>query len=88
MMPAYVFEEHAGSFWGIVGICDYMCARFKFVDVLLSHFPHHRFAVETALDHLMDMQRLNCSNNMGLRDITPSLMLRLGRDQDAYDFVK
>lgn len=65
-----------------------MRARFDFVDTVLNNFPHHRIAVQTALDHLMDMMRLNRSDNLGLRDMAPSLMLRLGRDQDAYDFVK
>lgn len=88
MHPPRVFEEHAGHFWGLIDTRDYMRARYEFVDVMLSHFSRHRVAVQTALDHLMDMLRLNRSDNMGLRDIVPALMLRLGRDQDAYDFIK
>lgn len=88
MLPPRVFEEHAGRFWGILDTRDYMRARFGFVDAMLAHFPRHRVAVQTALDHLMDMLRLNRSDNMGLREMVPSLMLRLGRTQEAYDFVK
>jgi hypothetical protein len=35
----------------------------------------------------MDMMQLCWSDNMGPRDIIPGLMIRLGRDQDAYDFL-
>jgi hypothetical protein len=83
-----VFEEHAGRFWGIVDTREYMRARYSFVDTMLVTFPRHRVAVETAVDHCMDMLRLNRSDNMGLRNFVPALMLRLGRDQDAYDFVR
>lgn len=36
----------------------------------------------------MDMLRLCRSDNMGVRDIIPGLMLRLGKDQECYDFAK
>ena len=45
-------------------------------------------AVEAAHDHVMDILRLNHSDNMGVRDMVPSLKLRLGRDQECYDFCK
>jgi hypothetical protein len=88
MLSPRVFEENAGRFWDVLGTRDYMRARFNFVDSILNNFPHHQVAVQTALDHLMDMLRLNRRDSMGLRDMVPSLMLRLGRTQDAYDFVK
>jgi hypothetical protein len=47
-----------------------------------------RAAMQAALDNIMDMLRLCRSDNMGLRDIAPGLLLRLGRDQACYDFVK
>ncbi|KAH8746918.1 hypothetical protein F5883DRAFT_700018 [Diaporthe sp. PMI_573] len=88
MLSPPVFEEHAGGFWDVLGTRDYMRARLNFVDTVLSKFPRHRVAVQTALDHLMDVLRLNRSDSMGLRNMVPSLMLRLGRNQDAYGFVK
>jgi hypothetical protein len=45
-------------------------------------------AVESALDHIMDMLRLCRGDNMGVRDLAPHLMLRLGRYQDCYDFIR
>lgn len=87
-LPPRVFEEHAGHFWGIYETRDYMRARYGFVNTMLENFPSHRVAVQTAVDHFMDMLRLNRSDDMGLRNQVPALMLRLGRDQDAYDFIK
>ncbi|POS80317.1 hypothetical protein DHEL01_v201300 [Diaporthe helianthi] len=88
ILPARVFEEHAGHFWGIIGTRNYMMRRFDFVNTMLESFPSHLVALQTAVDHIMDMMRLNRSDNMGLRELVPALMLRLGRDQDAYDFVR
>lgn len=45
-------------------------------------------AVEAALDHLLDMLRLCRADNGGHRSQVPALYLRLGRDQEAYDFIK
>jgi hypothetical protein len=48
----------------------------------------NRTAVQTALDHLLDMLRLNRSDNMGLQHLVPALHLRLCREQACYDFIK
>jgi hypothetical protein len=37
---------------------------------------------------MQDMQRLRRSDNLGLRDMMPAIMLRLDLDQECYDFVK
>lgn len=44
-------------------------------------------AVQTAYDNGRDTLRLNRSDVMGIRNRVPSLLMRLGRDQDAYDFL-
>lgn len=80
------FENSVGQFWGILDTRDYMRARYAHVEALLK--AKNRTAVQTALDHLLDMLRLNRSDNMGVRDIIPTLYLRLGRDQECYDFLK
>ena len=63
-----------------------MRARYDHVEALLK--IKNRTAVQTALDHLLDMLRLNRSDNMGLRALVPALCLRLNKDQQAYDFLK
>jgi len=86
MTPANVFEEGAGHFWGIRETRPYMTARFTLVEALLKIKTTH--AVQAAHSHLMDMLRLCRGDNMGVRDLVPALYLRLGKDQECYDFVK
>ncbi|KAI1136090.1 hypothetical protein F5Y05DRAFT_123773 [Hypoxylon sp. FL0543] len=64
----------------------YMSARFAAADALLQIDTIK--AVEKALAHFQDMLRLCRSDNLGIRDIVPGLLLRLGREQECYDFLK
>lgn len=84
--PANPFENSVGHFWGILETRDYMRARFAHVEALLKINTFE--AVRTALQHLEDMLRLCRGDNMGVRSLMPSLYIRLGRDQECYDFVK
>lgn len=84
--PENVFEVDAGRFWKIFETRDYMRARFAVVEALKE--IRTRDSVQAQLDHLKDLMRLCRSDNMGVRDLVPALMLRLGHDQDAYDFIK
>jgi hypothetical protein len=83
---ATIFEDQAGHFWGILETRDYMRARYGVVESVLkiNTLP----AVQTAFDHIMDMLRLCRSDNMGVRYQAPALFLRLGKDQECYDFIK
>lgn len=91
-LPENVFENGIGQFWGIFETRPYMRARYGAADALLLNFgsfPKARVgAVETALDHMLDMFRLCRSDNLGLRSIVPSLYVTLDRDQEAYDFMR
>ncbi len=84
--PPNLFEEHAGEFWGILDTRDYMRARYALVEALLKVKTYA--AAEAAHGHLMECLRLCRSDNMGVRDMVPALKLRLGRDQECYDFCK
>ncbi|ERF74071.1 hypothetical protein EPUS_08119 [Endocarpon pusillum Z07020] len=84
--PARIFEEHAGHFWGIMGTRNYMRARYGLIEALLQVKTYA--AVKAAHDHAMDCLRLCRSDNMGVRDMLPALKLRLGQDQECYDFIK
>ena len=86
MMPANVFEEGVGHFWGIFETRTYMRNRYALVEALLKVKTPE--AVEAAFQHLMDMLRLCRGDNMGIRDLVPALFLRLRKDQECYDFVK
>lgn len=86
MTPPNLFEEHAGQFWGILETRGYMRARYALVEALLKIKTFA--AVEAAHGHIMDLLRLCRSDNMGVRDQVPALNLRLGKDQECYDFCK
>lgn len=64
--------------------------RLALVDALLAHFPTHLVAVQTSLATLLDMLQPSRSqaDPLGVRNLVPALFLRMGRDQEAYDFVK
>ncbi|KAI6391314.1 hypothetical protein MCOR23_009031 [Pyricularia oryzae] len=85
MLPD-VFDTQVGRFWGIVETRDYMMTRFVAAKAILR--VNNVDAVEKALSHLKDMLRLCRSDNLVMRDIVPFLHLRLGQEQECYDFLK
>lgn len=84
-MSANPFETGVGHFWGILETRPCMKARFAFVEAIVK--IDTRNAVQLALETLLDMLRLCRSDNMGVRDLVPALYIRLGLDQQAYDFL-
>lgn len=86
IMPANPFESCVGHFWGVFPTRSYMRARYDLVVNQLNIRTGE--AVEAALANFLDMMRLCRGDNMGIRSQIPALYLRLGRDQDAFDFLK
>ena len=84
--PANPFETSIGHFWGILSTRDYMRARYALIEAILKIKTLD--AVSSAAEHIRDILRLCRSDNMGVRDMLPAIYLRLGQDQDAYDFIK
>ena len=84
--PPNAFETAIGDFWRYSGTRNYMRSR----NELLRELPrlNTKAAVEAALDHALGLMRLNLQDPMCVRSITPAFFLRLGRDQEAYDFCK
>ena len=80
------FVNGVGHFWGLLHTRDYMRARYGYVQALLK--VNTLDAVEIAYENFMDIFRLCRSDNMGVRDQVPALLLRLGKDQECYDFIK
>eukprot|EP00550_Attheya_septentrionalis_P001288 CAMPEP_0198285566 /NCGR_PEP_ID=MMETSP1449-20131203/4823_1 /TAXON_ID=420275 /ORGANISM="Attheya septentrionalis, Strain CCMP2084" /LENGTH=404 /DNA_ID=CAMNT_0043983023 /DNA_START=102 /DNA_END=1316 /DNA_ORIENTATION=+ len=48
----------------------------------------NRLALELGLEHSLDLLCLNSGDNQGLRFFVPSIMIELGKYQQAYDFMK
>ncbi|KAI1370526.1 hypothetical protein F4677DRAFT_465136 [Hypoxylon crocopeplum] len=85
-MPENPFETARGGFWSWQPTRPYMRSRLALTAALLN--IKTGVAVETALKHSLKMLQLNPGDNQGVRDQVPGLFLRLGRDQEAYDFIK
>ncbi|VUC32499.1 unnamed protein product [Clonostachys rosea] len=69
----------------------YASARTEGIWVLLKHLGQaggRRHVVETALAQSMELMREVESSVRELGRFLPSLLLRVGRDQEAYDFIK
>lgn len=57
-----------------------------FAEKVLRHF-NTRVAVQTALKEMLALMHVYRADNIELRYKVPALYLRLGRDQEAYDFM-
>ncbi|KAL2073457.1 hypothetical protein VTL71DRAFT_10781 [Oculimacula yallundae] len=86
MIPPNLFENEVGHFWDIVETRSYMRARFWLVEALGK--IRTQVAVQEALKHALDLLRLNRSDNLGVRSAAPALFMRLGKDQECYNFIK
>jgi hypothetical protein len=84
--PPNAFATDVGHFWGIHSTRPYMRAKNEVIRAL-SIIPA-RTAVEAALVEAKDCLRLCRGDNMGVREVVPTLMLLLGQYQEAYDFIK
>ncbi|QPC71162.1 hypothetical protein HYE68_001914 [Fusarium pseudograminearum] len=80
------FDTAAGQFWYFKSTRPYMSARFDLMSAILNVRTGE--AVQAALDHALDMIRLCRGDDQGVRSYIPALHLRLGNDQEAYDFIK
>ena len=65
---------------------NYMRARIDYVVKMLKLDSHD--AIALGLENLLDMMRLCRGDNLGVRDMIPSLYVRLNQDQKCYDFIK
>ncbi|KAI1460751.1 hypothetical protein F4805DRAFT_416971 [Annulohypoxylon moriforme] len=85
-LEANPFETARGSFWHFHPTRPYMESRFVLIRILLD--VKRGEAVEEALKLSLESLDLCRGDNQGARHHVPALYLRLGRDQEAYDFTK
>lgn len=85
-LPANPFETVVGQFYFWKPTRPYLHALY---DVIINQLNIRTGeAVEAALKNMLEMLRLSRGDNMGIRSQIPAQYLRLGRDQEAYDFLK
>lgn len=94
---ASCFETDAGRFGRIREARAYLAARRKHADQLLHFFGStdgedavtaRSDVLELALSELLDITRLSRTDEVEARASIPAIYLALGRDQEAYDFIK
>ncbi len=86
--PHNIFDdlESVGDFWQVFETQAYM--RQLLETAIATVQVPTPISRETALDYLMETLRLCNSDNLGAPSRVPNLLLRLGRDQECYDFIK
>ena len=74
-----------GHFWDLEETRDYVNARMGVVNSLGR--VSTRVSEEARLAHLQDLIQLCRTDPIGLREEIPDVLLRLGQDQECYDFI-
>ncbi|KAL2127663.1 hypothetical protein VTI74DRAFT_10334 [Chaetomium olivicolor] len=86
VVPENVLDTEAGQLWRLGPVRPYLQAIFVQAETLVRSW--RRQGIEDALDAYLKLLRLDRSDRQGARFLIPALYLRLGRDQEAYDFSK
>jgi len=102
--PQNIFETQIGDFWNYtnsqhgddkdrpVWPQEYLKKRKEMVDVLWqiadTNAGNNYDATQMILDNCVEMLRLDASNSLDYTHMIAFAFLILGKDQDAYDFVK
>ncbi|KAG4068553.1 hypothetical protein HA402_004894 [Bradysia odoriphaga] len=84
--PYNWFRIGIGKFWKIEKTQEYMRALFSHMDYLMKIKSYD--AVKSSFDHAMEAFRLCHTDDLRVRMVVPALFVRLGKDQECYDFIK
>ncbi|KAG7288460.1 hypothetical protein NEMBOFW57_004812 [Staphylotrichum longicolle] len=81
-MPVNVLDDpaHVGRLWTWQPVRPYLH------EMLIRSWRQQ--GIEDALAVYLEILRLNINDNQGARFLIPALYMRLGRNQEAYDFLK
>jgi len=77
-----VFRDSAGHFWGMLETRPYMRARLGY-----AHCLEEAGQAEEAVAHLLELLRLNPSDNQGMRFSLIPRLLELGRNEEASNVL-
>ncbi|KAM7212955.1 hypothetical protein V8F06_011659 [Rhypophila decipiens] len=80
------FEINTGNFWRNIPQRLYLKARFIHAETLIRSW--RRQGIEDALTIYLAMLQHDRADHQGCRHLIPALYIRLGRDQECYDFLK
>ncbi|KAK4212577.1 hypothetical protein QBC37DRAFT_388682 [Rhypophila decipiens] len=80
------FEINPGNFWRNTPQRLYLNARFIHAETLIRSW--RRQGIEDALAIYLGMLQHDRADHQGCRHLIPAPYIRLGRDQECYDFLK
>ena len=80
------FEDHVDLFWKSEGTYDYIGGRVGLMQTLCQINTYE--AIQSAAEHAKGILRLTRSDSLSTWAFYPACLLRLGRDQEAYDTLK
>ncbi|KAI1764207.1 hypothetical protein GGR53DRAFT_331181 [Hypoxylon sp. FL1150] len=84
--PLELEEEVPPPFWLQKPVRAYFQRRLNLMDAMLNFRTGD--AVEVALNESIRLLRLNHGDSLGFRSRVPGLYIRLGKEQEAWDFIK
>ncbi|MGB8645358.1 MAG: tetratricopeptide repeat protein, partial [Anaerolineae bacterium] len=82
-LPPQYFTEYVGEFWSLFDTRPYMRALAGLADALWRINRK-----DEALENYRELLRLNPGDNQGIRYLLLTLLLRMGRDDDARALLK
>ena len=82
-----LFDAMRGSFFGSARTRSYLRTCFRLAMAYADLAPSCRAILEEQYLQLNSMLHMSRADEMGIRAVVPGVLIRLGRDQEAYDFV-
>ena len=88
--PVDYFQHFVGHFWSAHEPRDYCRTRLELASCIsyMAYWHEFRPLCEEILTHHLELLRLTISDNQGVRNKTPFVLLTLNRDLDCYHFIK
>ncbi|KAK0610905.1 hypothetical protein B0T14DRAFT_540169 [Immersiella caudata] len=77
-------SEHVGNFWNYEVPRSWLQAMYAYGEMLIRSWSVQ--GVEEALGVYREVMKYDRGDRQGVRRCVPGLLVRLGRDQEAYDF--
>ena len=77
-------SDHVGNFWAFPLTRTYLQALYAYAEMLIRSWRIQGIEESLAIHH--EILRFDRGDRQGVRRVIPALLVRLGRDQEAYDF--
>lgn len=83
---ALTTHQNVGNLWSFPATRTYLQAFYAYAEILIRSWREK--GIEDSLEVHREVLRLDREDRQGVRRVIPGLLVRLGKDQEAYDFCK